>query len=50
MCQSCVAQAFASSPPVNTAPPVRMRREGPNRSTNQPTSGELTPFTICDTE
>ena len=50
MCQSCVAQAFASRPAVSSAPPIRIRREGPNRSTNQPTSGELTPFTICDTE
>ena len=50
ICQSWVAQAFASNPMVSSAPPIRISRGGPSRSTSQPTSGELMPLTICDTE
>jgi hypothetical protein len=50
MCQSCVAPAFAISPTVSSAPPIRISRGGPSRSTSQPTSGELAPDTTCDTE
>ena len=49
-CQSCVVQALASNPTVSSAPPVRISLGGPNRSTSQPTSGELIPVTTCDTE
>ena len=50
ICQSWVIQAFASRPTVSSAPPIRISRGGPSRSTSQPTSGELMPFTTCDTE
>ena len=41
---------LASKPKANVAPPIRISRRGPKRSTSQPTSGELNPLTNCATE
>ena len=50
MCHKLGGPALASNPTVSSAPPIRISRRGPSRSTSQPTSGELMPLTICDTE
>ena len=50
MCHNCVARELPSRPSTSMPPPSRISRRGPNRSTSQPTSGELNPLTNAPTE
>jgi hypothetical protein len=49
-CHNVLANELAARPAASKAPPMRISRFGPSRSTRMPTSGEVAPLISCDTE
>ena len=47
---SAFACELASNPIASSTPPMSTSRFGPSRSTRTPTSGDVAPVIICDTE